>query len=271
MIHKIIGAVKIKKTKLVKFIAFTLAEVLIVIGIIGIVAEMVIPEIISNASDSATIAMLKEDFSILQQAIKMAEPNEGRICDWYNAPLNVPSMSDTANQVLTKYLKVAKNCGANPGCFSPNPYSVLSSSFSMGVPAMYKNIDNNPANLSNIILANGSSVAIWSFGFGTNGSNVYIATLAFLIDVNGAKGPNRWGYDTFTFRVYSAPDDSTSAGNMRSQVLVPFGDITNNNVSLGAADGCYSDSTGLPGEGFGCAAWAIYKNTVSYKHGETLP
>lgn len=48
--------------------AFTLAEVLITLGIIGIVAAMTLPAVINKINMKHYIALLKEDYSILSQA-----------------------------------------------------------------------------------------------------------------------------------------------------------------------------------------------------------
>lgn len=59
----------------VKF-GFTLAEVLITLGIIGIVAAMTIPTLISKNQKRVIEAKLKEDYSIIQQVIKSNEGND---------------------------------------------------------------------------------------------------------------------------------------------------------------------------------------------------
>ena len=56
----------------VKF-GFTLAEVLITLGIIGVVAAMTIPTLISKNQKRVIEAKLKEDYSIIQQVIKSNE------------------------------------------------------------------------------------------------------------------------------------------------------------------------------------------------------
>ena len=59
-----------------KKLAFTLAEVLITIGIIGIVAAMTIPTLISKNQKRVIEAKLKEDYSIIQQVIKSNEGDD---------------------------------------------------------------------------------------------------------------------------------------------------------------------------------------------------
>lgn len=51
--------------------AFTLAEVLITLGIIGIVAAMTLPTVINNAQDRQFRAMLKKQYSVIAQAIQL--------------------------------------------------------------------------------------------------------------------------------------------------------------------------------------------------------
>ena len=51
---------------------FTLAETLITIGIIGIVAAMTIPTLMTKLKNDRESAILKEDYSILQLMMKMA-------------------------------------------------------------------------------------------------------------------------------------------------------------------------------------------------------
>lgn len=53
--------------------AFTLAEVLITIGIIGIVAAMTIPTLISNYQKQIVETNLQETYSIMQQVMKYAD------------------------------------------------------------------------------------------------------------------------------------------------------------------------------------------------------
>ena len=62
-IHHIIRGVFMKKR------AFTLAEILITLGIIGVVAALTLPSLISNYQKKVTAAKLKQTYSILSNAI----------------------------------------------------------------------------------------------------------------------------------------------------------------------------------------------------------
>ena len=50
------------------FKAFTLAEVLITLGIIGVVASLTMPSVISNQNEKKTVTRVKKAYSTLQQA-----------------------------------------------------------------------------------------------------------------------------------------------------------------------------------------------------------
>ncbi len=65
--------------------AFTLAEVLITLGIIGIVAAMTMPTVINNARDRQFRAMFKKQYSIISQAFQMVYLERGeeiQFDDW---------------------------------------------------------------------------------------------------------------------------------------------------------------------------------------------
>ena len=55
-----------------KNIGFTLSETLITLGIIGIVAAITLPTLMTKLSDARDSAIIKEDYSILQQMMKSA-------------------------------------------------------------------------------------------------------------------------------------------------------------------------------------------------------
>lgn len=87
--------------------AFTLAEVLIVLGIIGIVAALSIPTLINNYLKHKTVTRLKAAYTILYQAVTMAEANTGlKASQWdYPSPNDGPSTLSWINKYLVSYLK----------------------------------------------------------------------------------------------------------------------------------------------------------------------
>ena len=92
---------------------FTLAEVLITLGIIGVVAAMTIPNLIQNIKDKETYTKLKATQSILTNAIRLAEEEYGDMSGW-NIQINY-SENDAKEiaKVLKQFLKISLDCGTN--------------------------------------------------------------------------------------------------------------------------------------------------------------
>ncbi len=65
-----------------KRFGFTLAEVLITLGIIGIVAALTIPAVISNYKKKVIEVGMEKTYSDLTNLIKMSEVNNGSFIDW---------------------------------------------------------------------------------------------------------------------------------------------------------------------------------------------
>src|SRR5574344_1973996 len=104
------GGVKLSKGKPVsKFLAFTLAEVLITLGIIGVVAALTIPTLMQKTQERESISKLKKVFSVLQNAYSRAINDEGEISDWGTIS-DDDAGSDLVMQKFVSYLNVLKNC-----------------------------------------------------------------------------------------------------------------------------------------------------------------
>ena len=67
----------LEEVKFMKKNSFTMAEVLITLGIIGIIAALTIPGVMSKYRKVKITAALKKDFSIFQQAIRLSEAKNG--------------------------------------------------------------------------------------------------------------------------------------------------------------------------------------------------
>ena len=60
-----------------KYVGFTLAEVLITLSIIGIVAAMTLPSVITNSRNKQLEAGLKKSYSVISQALEMYRAENG--------------------------------------------------------------------------------------------------------------------------------------------------------------------------------------------------
>ncbi len=87
--------------------AFTLAEVLITLGIIGIVAAMTLPALITKYQKHVTVNRLKHAYSVLSQAVKLSEVSNGSIddWDWSAAYLNSEALEIWLKQYMCPYMK----------------------------------------------------------------------------------------------------------------------------------------------------------------------
>lgn len=150
-----------------KKIGFTLAEVLITLSIIGVVAALTIPSVTRKFEKQQYIAQYKETFSILSQAAKTLQADNGGSLNglW----TSYSGMYDT----FLPYFKTVKSCRNNgEACFATN--------------TSYKMLDNSAFTANGtgycVTLSNGASV-----GFRTGD--------IFTVDFNGPKGPNVIGKD----------------------------------------------------------------------------
>ena len=62
--------------------AFTMAEVLITIGVVGLIAALTIPQLIEGYQKKETVTRLKRSYTLIQQAIRMAEGENDEFKYW---------------------------------------------------------------------------------------------------------------------------------------------------------------------------------------------
>lgn len=238
----------IKKKNVKKKPGFTLAEVLIVIGIVGIVAEMTIPTVIQNASDQASVIALKKNYSVIQQAITTAVANEGPIDTWYTGA-DATEGNVAVNNIFAKYMRTIKVCGSGSPCNTAT-YKFLSSR----VPG-YMDFTSSIG----LVLADGTimipSIDLSSYGL----------LISFFVDVNGIKAPNQVGVDLFGFAVYGQSRAASLGYN--EGILYP-------NSGMNTGDLRFSCSKNVtffgPGMGFWCTNWAINVGNLDYKYVDDL-
>lgn len=170
------------------FKAFTLAEVLITLSIIGIVAAMTLPTLVQKNQEKETIVQLKKAYSILSQAYYSAISEYGDSSEWDLGEVYSPEGAASIADKLVKYFKVHKICGTEPGCFPKVTYRGFNNSSWYYI--------YNTSRVYKLILADGTLIGFESHG------NEYCKTsycAKVFVDVNGYKGPNQLGYDTFSF------------------------------------------------------------------------
>ena len=97
-----------------KFIAFTLAETLIVMGIIGVVAALTLPNLNSTTGEKEKVAKVKKIYSNLADAFGRAEAVYGPFNEWFiNDGNNSDNARKRAFERLTEFMKVSKSNSTN--------------------------------------------------------------------------------------------------------------------------------------------------------------
>jgi prepilin-type N-terminal cleavage/methylation domain-containing protein len=109
--HAVLLKIKEAHMKKAKRIGFTLAEVLITIAIVGVVAAMTIPNLIQKSKEKATVAKLRETYAILSQAYRHAVAEYGTPDGWKSPQCLGDGVchSDLAKP-MKQYMKLAADC-----------------------------------------------------------------------------------------------------------------------------------------------------------------
>lgn len=79
---------------------FTLAEVLITLGIIGVVAAMTLPSLVGKYKEKQRVTQLKKAYSILNQAFLMAVKDYGTPDNWGLTKTNTGEVDEEGNAIL---------------------------------------------------------------------------------------------------------------------------------------------------------------------------
>jgi len=158
--------------------AFTLAEVLITLGIIGVVAALTISSLIAKYEKKKTVEQLKVAYSILSQAVEKSISENGDIDSW-NFGLSAEEFNNT---YIIPYLKVVKECN-DAKCIKTDNFN-----------GYYDLNDKKYTNMQySYILSNGMIVMYEKEIVREDNF------INFMVDINGQKGKNRMGRDIFCF------------------------------------------------------------------------
>lgn len=238
-----------------KKFAFTLAEILITIGIIGIVAEMTVPALKQEIDKKSYTVGLKKAYSTFNQALIQMANDYGCTGDlkctglFVNDDANFTKLGDA----LVKYFKVIENCGNPhlPGCFPDTLrmyYDGSGFDFSYGTDNAYR-----------FTVADGTAFYVASRNDNCAGNrstnvtgNMKQECAYIFVDVNGLKKPNVAGRDIFGFAI----------SNGKGPLLYPYGGVDYNfyewwkTPGTGVIRHCYSGDK----DGFFCAGRIMEEN-----------
>ena len=177
-----------------KRVGFTLAEVLVTLGIIGVVAVLTVPNVISSYQKKVYVAQLQKAYNQISNAVALLMIDEevdnlndsSLFCNDNDSDYNDCTLN-SSEQFLKKYFKIAKDCGddsENKNC----------------VAEQYKRIDGEAAYIPSslvsqyaVSLNTGATFIVHPFDTGR--------PMQVFVDINGKKKPNTYGRDAFYFGV----------------------------------------------------------------------
>lgn len=184
-----------------KLKAFTLMEILVTIGVIGIVSALTIPNLVNNNQKRIFVNQLRKFDSELSNAVS-TYISENKAAGFSETPL-VNNVAELKIFFKTNF-KVVDDCGGTYApCFAET----------------YKTLDGNTTiNTRNwkcnttLLLANGvavcadvSSEGVTQNSQGEDINNGYnsqdYGLISLEIDLNGVKGPNIYGRDFFSISI----------------------------------------------------------------------
>lgn len=199
---------------------FTLAEVLITLGIIGVVAALTIPNLIKNYQKEQYVTQVKKVYTTIEQAIKLSEVENGSYNTWQYGTVNQNGTEavNFANTYLIPYMSVAKNCGTATGCWvHPKKFDGTNTSYADS--SLY----------SKFILNDGTTIHVATF---TTGVSIHF-------DINGLKGPNIYGHDILIYSI--RPNEQLGIAPYktftRAQIIANQGSVGCNKTCV-QADAC---------------------------------
>jgi len=224
--------------------AFTLSEVLITLGIIGIVAAMTMPMLLANSREKEMVSRLKKAYSNVSQAFQRTIVVNNTPNYWNLRQEGDPSGAISIQDKISEYFIVSKDCQANGGCW-PNAEIIKLDGTSTGLNF------GSDTSFATFRIADGTLYAFRVLSadcdadFGNMGALKKVCAEMY-IDINGERRPNIMGYDVFKFYIVK-------------NGIYPAGLSSDTETSF--EEECLHKTSGL-----GCTAWVIDRANMDYLH-----
>lgn len=217
-----------------KKVGFTLSEVLITVGIIGVLSAITIPALVQKYQEIKTVSQVLEAVSIFSQGFtKIAQECEGLSNCNSNYLMDV--LNYTLPPLLNANMNVLQTCraGEHTACLGDIEYKSLDGKTKTGEFAGRYQMSG--------ILNNGMT---FTLGL-PNGGWAYIDNWPLNIDINGQSGPNIVGRDAFAFYV-------SDSGIVRARGMAGAASCDNKNYS------------GNNRNGYRCSEWILKYHNMDY-------
>ena len=173
-------------------LGFTLAEVLVTLGIIGVVAAVTMPTLMTKHRNKVYEGQFKVAHSLIAQAVDQLAQDKFDVNTYYCGANRIDAKQNTFLPDFAQYFQIIKS----DYTYQTSDLTRLGykkSYFYQSAPgARYFNYDSH--NNGAIILKNGMMIA-------SSGCWWMSRYVDFIVDTNGTKGPNKFGYDLFYFQI----------------------------------------------------------------------
>ncbi len=234
--------------------AFTLAEVLITLGIIGVVAAITLPSLIQHNAEKQRVAQLKKAYSELSQAFLFAVDEHGAPTEWGMGSLYEPHSHYILADNMRKYLKLSKDCVDMTG---EQTQKVC------GYDGLYSDPWQYTEEVRRLVVLNDGTAVnfrVYNGNCNINYGEIKNICGTINVDLNGAKSPNRNGEDKFV--IFVTRDKLVPAG-------IP-GDAHDFETACNRLHKHpYPEYYG-GGNMYACTAWVLYNENMDYLHCDDL-
>ena len=192
-----------------KRVAFTLAEVLITLGIIGVVAALTLPTVIQNYQKQVTVTKLKKAYSCLVQVAQKSIADNGSIDFVEGDLLNEDEVKKFFNTYWLSYFKGVDVFPEKKALYKLNGNTICYKHIS-GILTSLNILTDYSAGRVFFNTADGITYYVdimhWNNKYNDKGElisqdAVYHSEQTVYVDLNGIKPPNTLGKDVFIFYV----------------------------------------------------------------------
>ena len=163
---------------------FSLAETLIAVVILGILAAITVTSVIKNCQKTQTLTKLKKTYSAINQAIDISVIENGPVDTWQG------TSQEKIRDYIIPYFKVREVITLPEARRRAGKYYEISGNQERGLTIMGIGEADNRAYAINLR----DNTQIWIIH-----SSIL---MTFLVDLNGSKKPNTFGKDVFMLRYF---------------------------------------------------------------------
>lgn len=186
---------------------FTLAEVLITLGILGVVIAMTLPTVVGKYKKQATISQLKKAYTVLSQMVLQAQEDNGGAYFSTSDTVNVDAVKAFFEQYWLPYFN--------------NPTVSKEGKLPYGIDLTYKKMNGSQVGTAIrtyysagrvfFTTLDGTTYFVlmmtWEQKYDDDGNLIsqtakYSSSQTVYVDLNGIKPPNTIGKDVFIFQVF---------------------------------------------------------------------